>query len=293
VREALRCSGVDARIFSIFDGIEHIGRSSENVIFPIAERYPPGRGSDRFGLRRELEARQIPFVGSGYAATRLAADKARAKQVLAAAGLTTPKGICLEDRGLAARALKEFLDETGCPAVVKPVGGPGGSYGVRYVERPSDLEHIVRDWSNRRQQSILIEEYVEGDELTVWVTGTATIRCRKVIEIAKGRQPIFDRSLKYRGNRGAGESQGEVTGASNRGDARRAAVEAHRAVGAYSYSRVDLVVRDGVPIVLEVNTRPNLIVRSGLAIASRDRYPSFLLRFVDDAVERSIHDSDL
>lgn len=196
-----------------------------------------------------LETLAIPYTHSGVLASALAMDKAKAKSVLAAAGVRVPGG-GLFDRREAGR--RHVIPP---PYVVKP-NAQGSSVGVFRVfeganSPPEAL--LAPDWSFGDE--VLVEPYVPGLELAVAVMGG---RALTVTEI-EARTGFYDYDAKY----GEGGSVHIVPARIPPEVARRAcdqAALAHAALGCRGLTRSDLRY-DGVNdllVLLEVNTQPGM-----------------------------------
>lgn len=118
-----------------------------------------------------LHMMQIPFVGTGRQACRLAWDKAAAKQLVAAAGLTTPEWVALSHSAFrdfgAAGLVDGMAAQLGLPLVVKPVHG-GSALGVSLVRSAAELPAaLVAAFAYG--DSVLVEQYVAGTEVAITV----------------------------------------------------------------------------------------------------------------------------
>ena len=194
-----------------------------------------------------LETLQLPYTHSGVLASALAMDKAKAKAVLAAAGVKVPGG-GLYDRHLAAR---EHVMTP--PYVVKP-NAQGSSVGVFLVfegaNRPPQ-ELASKDWTFGEE--VMIEPYIAGMELAVAVLGD---RALAVTDI-QPRTGFYDYEAKY----GEGGSLHVIPAPipdQVRDAAMRMAERAHAALGCRGLTRSDFRY-DGVKddlVLLEVNTQP-------------------------------------
>jgi D-alanine-D-alanine ligase len=299
IKAGLTGADVVARLFSVHEGLDSIFDvgGEDCVVFPVEESYPqPDFADDPFGLRKALEARGKLYVGSSYEAVSLANDKEKAKHVLIASGLLAPGGVSLRDVSATGPAVREYLKRYSLPAILKPVSGrPGGSLGVSFVTSEGELLNLCEHRLRLERRPLLIEEYIEGDEVTAWVVGVSTrLRCHRVIEISKGGRPIYDHeakagaALSVSGAETPAASVVARLSASELEVAGKAAIRAHVALGAYSYSRVDMIIRDGRAFVLELNTLPGLNPTGGISIAGGDpaNYASLLRTFVQHAVMR-------
>jgi D-alanine-D-alanine ligase len=194
-----------------------------------------------------LELRGIPYTGSGVLASALAMDKARTRDVLAAAGIPLARGAVLAD---GARGLPPGLDP---PVVVKPVS-EGSSVGVSIVRRAEDLSAAI-DKARGTGSEVLIEAFVAGAEVNVAVLDG---RVLGAVEIVPNAGEFYDFASKY--DEGGSTHHipprlPAVVVESACGIGRRAFL----ALGCAGAARVDLIVPAvGSPVVLEVNTIPGM-----------------------------------
>ncbi len=200
-----------------------------------------------------LETLALPYTHSGVLASALAMDKAKAKAVLAAAGVRVPGG-GLFDRLEAARA-----HVMAPPYVVKP-NAQGSSVGVFLVFEGANSPPralAAPDWAFGDR--VMIEPYVAGRELCVAVLGeTAGPRALAVTDIVAATG-FYDYQAKY----GEGGSR-HVVPAAIPGHAAHAALRmaecAHAALGCRGVSRSDFRyddIKDEL-VLLEVNTQPGM-----------------------------------
>ena len=208
-----------------------------------------------------LERRGIPYTGEGEAASRVAFDKLDSKKLFLQAGVSTPRWEVL------AAGQRPTLP---LPIVVK-APREGSSVGVHLVREPAQLEGALADCA-ALDREILVEELVEGRELTVGVVGD---QATAVVEI-RPHEGFYDYAHKY--TKGASEyfcpaPLDEVTTRLMQ----ETALAAHRALGLKVYSRVDILLRaDGTPFVLEANTIPGMTETSLLPKAAAVAGLSFL-----------------
>ena len=196
-----------------------------------------------------LETLGLAYTHSGVLASALAMDKAKAKAVLAAAGVTVPGG------GLINRyeAAREHVMAP--PYVVKP-NAEGSSVGVFLVfdgaNRPPQ-EIVAPSWTFGEE--VMIEPYIRGKELAVGVMNGAAMTVTDIIP----RTGFYDYEAKY----GEGGSQHVVPAeipphAFEK--ALRMSEAAHAALGCQGVTRSDLRYDDinDVLVLLEVNTQPGM-----------------------------------
>ncbi len=234
-----------------------------------------------------LELLDIPCQGAGVLGSAAAMNKLAAKQLYEFNGIPTPPYIALtaKDRIDTGR----FLDELGLPLVVKPACA-GSSQGMTLVKAPGDLKAaIALGFDN--DDTLLLETYVNGLELTCGVLGNDDPKALPVIEIIPGKgHEFFDYKAKYT----AGETT-EICPA-RIDDALTAAVQdlavrAHNALFLKGYSRTDFILKDNTLTVLETNTIPGMTATSLYPQSARKAGYSFT-RLLDELIALSIKEHE-
>jgi D-alanine-D-alanine ligase len=225
-------------------------------------------------LQEILEAKGVPYTGAGVATSRVAFDKNLSKAKFLAAGVPTPRSQILRLDGVDTLELE-------LPVVVKPPR-EGSSVGVHIVHTQDELAAALAD-ARRFGDETLVEEFIDGKELTVGVLGGNAL---PVIHI----EPVsgfYDINNKYPWMSGTGQTNYHCP--AELGDAtthrvQSAALAAMKAVGVEVYGRVDLMLRaDGEPYVLEINTIPGMTVSSLLPKAARAagvEFPQLMERII-------------
>jgi D-alanine-D-alanine ligase len=202
-----------------------------------------------------LDARGIPYTGEGADASRAAFDKVVSKKLFDQAGVPTPRW--------------EVISRGESPSLSLPVvikaPREGSSVGVHLVREPAAVAAAVADCA-AIDREILVEELIEGRELTVGIVGD---RAMAVVEI-RPHEGFYDYQHKY--TKGASDYfcpaplDADMTRL-----VQETALAAHRALGLEVYSRVDILLRaDGSPFVLEANTIPGMTETSLLPKAAAE-----------------------
>ena len=258
VLEALRARGVDAHAV---DGIPALAEALMARRFDRVFNILHGNkgGGEDGVLQGLLEALRVPYTGSGVLGSALAMDKIRSKQVWLSLGLPTPTYVRLakgDDVHVAARSI-------GLPVIVKP-SCEGSSVGVSRVFTDADLDDAVA-LAAQYPGELLVEQLIEGDELTVGVLGGIALPSIRIVP--KGQW--YDYHAKYVAEDTQYLCPGLEGGAE--GEIRRLAVAAFDALGCSGWGRVD-VMRDrasGRFFLLEVNTAPGMTSHSLVPKAAR------------------------
>lgn len=222
-----------------------------------------------------LEERGIPYTGAGVESSRVAFDKAQSKERFLAAGVPTPRSQIYPLDG------SEPL-ELSLPLVSKPPR-EGSSVGVSIANTPEEWDAALEE-ARKHGESTLVEEFVEGKELTVGILGDQVL---PVIHI----EPVdgfYDIKNKYPWMTGEGKTLYHCPadlGEETTQRVQEVAGAAFRACGTEVYGRVDVMLReDGEPFVLEINTIPGMTSSSLLPKAARAvgiEFPDLCVRIIE------------
>jgi len=190
----------------------------------------------------------------------LSMDKIRTKQVWLSLGLPTPAYVNLA-RGDDVRAAAHQI---GLPVIVKPAC-EGSSVGVSRCFKQEDLPAAVA-LAARYEGSLLVEQLIQGDELTVAVLGAEALPSIRIVPAGE----YYDYHAKYI----AEDTQYICPGASGAAEQELGslALAAFFAVDCSGWGRVDFMRdRAGKPWLLEVNTAPGMTSHSLVPKAARER----------------------
>ncbi len=271
--------------------LEKVLADPPDFVFNFAE----GTGVSRSREARVpavLEMLGIPFTGSDPLTMALTLDKDVAKIVVAAAGVRVPGGYALSAHETLADIPSGRLI---FPLIAKPAW-EGSSKGVHQkclVMASGDLAAVVDDLRRDHRQTILLEEFIQGDELTVGLYGNERPTVLGIMRI-QPRQTVshFVYSLEMKRdykNQIVYECPAKLPAATTLA-VERAAVAAFRALGCRDVARIDFRLKDGVPYFLEVNPLPGLNpVDSDLVLLSQAlgwTYQRLVGTIVDAALAR-------
>jgi D-alanine-D-alanine ligase len=262
VYEALRQLGLEVIAIDIkTDSIEENIRLIESCKIDCAFLALHGRFGEDGQIQEILESIKIPYTGSGVLASRLAMDKVASRKIFQANRLNVPKYKVVEK---ASYTLDwKVNNNLKLPLVIKPTTH-GSSIGLSIIDKQEGLDKAV-SLAFRFDDRIIIEEYIEGREVTVGILQEQPL---PVIEIIPKKR-FFDYEAKYT----PGMTDYDVPAKLEEGVARevkRAALLAHKLLGCSGCSRVDMILsKDNLPFVLEVNTIPGLTNTSLLPRAAK------------------------
>ncbi len=208
-------------------------------------------------LQSYLDALHIPYTGAGAACSRLCFDKVATKRAMQEAHVPCPKDEVLT-RDQIERGERPTLS---LPCVVKPPR-EGSSVGVHIVRSEEELTHALQDVAQYGEE-ILVEEFIEGRELTVSVLDGKAL---PIVRISP-RSGFYDMKNKYPSLYAGGAGSDYICPADLSEEetcsVQQAALQAYRALRVEVYGRVDvLLTADGRPYVLEINTIPGMTATS-------------------------------
>jgi D-alanine-D-alanine ligase len=163
---AIRSGGYEAEFFEgDLSLVDELPRFKPDICFNICESH--------FGDAREaqvpalLEIMRIPYTGSKVLTLALALDKPMTKRVLTYHDLPTPDFQSFE------RADEPLDSKMKFPLFVKP-SREGTGMGVSkksIVHNETELREQVDILLNKYKQTVLVESYIEGREITVGMVG--------------------------------------------------------------------------------------------------------------------------
>jgi D-alanine-D-alanine ligase len=258
-----------------------------DVVLPILHG-PFGEDGRLQGL---LDMINIPYVGSGVAASALTMDKDKVKYVLRGVGIAVADHVVLRNRRFGA-ADAEAVERLGYPCFVKPAN-LGSSVGISKVTTPDGLAAAV-ELAFRHDRTVLVEEMIAGREVELGVLGNSDPLVSPPGEIVIANDSDwYDYSAKY--DEGAMRLRvpadlPESVTAELQDVARRA----FEVCGCSGMARIDFFVTPEDRVVLnEINTIPGFTstsVYAELFEAIGIGYPQLLERLIELALERHADD---
>ena len=209
-----------------------------------------GKGGEDGEIQSILEAAKIKYTGSDSTSSLNAFDKLESKEIFEKNGLEVPLRIMLQHSPPEKYGI-----------VIKPVR-EGSSFGVSIIKswwdfekrRPSlETEEALKE-AQKYGDEVLIEEFIEGKELTVAIVGESTY---PAIEIISPNE-FYDFSAKYDGI-GTKYIPANLSSTETK-KLSEICLKAFKSLGCSGWGRVDLIKskNDGISYILEVNTVPGM-----------------------------------
>ncbi len=196
-----------------------------------------------------LQSIDLPYTGSGVAASAIAWNKIAAQEKAKGLNIPVPKWISVS-KANEATAWKEF------PCFVKPVEG-GSSLGVSLVKNRAQLHQVVHK-TLRNFGPLIIQRYIQGHELTCGVIEKKNVpHPLPPTEIFPLSNTWFDYKSKYSDDGHRLETPPRISAYLKR-RIQHVATQAHVTFGCHGLSRSDFILSGNKVWYLETNTIPGL-----------------------------------
>lgn len=215
-----------------------------------------GRGGEDGTMQGLLEQIGIPYTGCGVMTSALTMDKMRTKMLWKAFGLPVAEMeiVTVENRTNLNPGL--VVKKLGLPLMVKP-SLEGSSVGLTKVKTMEELESAV-DFAFKFDRTVLIEEWLAGDEFTVPVLDGEVLPSIKIVPEGE----FYDYDAKYISDNTQYFCPAGLSDAREQ-ELRRLVKQAYDVVGCRGWSRIDVMAdAEGEFRLVEVNTNPGMTSHS-------------------------------
>ena len=198
----------------------------------------------------------LPYTGCGVLTSAITFSKSICKQLLRTQDVITPHSavVASTDR----HALDEVAARFSFPCFVKPNNG-GSSFGVSKVEQAEELPAAVEK-ALAHDHEALIEEYIQGQELTCGVYRRDGVAQALPITEVVTKNAFFDFQAKYEG------ASEEITPARVSDEVRdrcqRLTERIYTLLNCRGFVRIDYMLKEGTPYFIEANTTPGFSAES-------------------------------
>lgn len=198
-----------------------------------------------------LDSLDIPYNGSGVLASALGMEKSLTKQLARSFGIQTPDWKMFTDINESKKYIpNEF------PIVVKP-SADGSTIGLSIVKNQAEIAEAV-ELADKFDGNILIENYINGRELTVTIIGQKVF---PIIEIIP-RHKFYDYECKYEKGMSEYICPAELP-IKLTDKIQNIALEVFNILQCSGYARADFLLdKDNNPWFLEINTLPGMTATS-------------------------------
>jgi len=263
-----------------------------DFVFNISEGLGNSRSREA-QIPSVLEMLGIPYSGSDPQCLAVCLDKPLAKKLVATAGVATPRWRVFDD---IEQLREETWDGFPFPVFVKP-GYEGSSKGIRYncrAESAAQTIELAAELLAVYRQTVIVEEYVRGEEVTVGMIGNSPPQIVGIMRILpRNKEADFIYSLEVKRD---WENLVEYECPANLDNGvlqriARASTSAFDVLGCRDFARIDFrVSASGIPYFLEINPLPGLNPRisdiSIMAVKSGWNYEALISAIMDAALQR-------
>ena len=235
-----------------------------------------GRYGEDGTVQGMLEMMQIPYTGSGVMSSSMVMDKVVTKQLLLYHEISTPGFMVYRAGDDQAEVLKRCRH---FPLIVKPAR-EGSTIGISIVHDRAQLEAGLTE-AMKHDDLILIEDFIQGDEVTVSVLNNEPLPIIKIVP----KSGFYDYESKYT----PGQTEYLLPApleAVLYNRLQDVSVEACKALSCRGAARVDFMVREREFFCLELNTIPGMTETSLLPKAAAEAGVPFnvlVMQILDDA----------
>lgn len=253
VLEALLNQGYDAHPIDPKEyNVANLKKDGFNRVFNILH----GRGGEDGTMQGLLEQIGLPYTGCGVMASALTMDKMRTKMLWKAFGLPVADMEVVTRETFSELDAQAVVEKLGLPLMVKP-SLEGSSVGLTKVKAADELKSAV-EYALKFDNTILIEEWLSGDELTVPVLDSQVLPAIRIVPEGE----FYDYNAKYISDNTQYFCPAGLT--SEREQELALLVKrAYDAVGCRGWSRIDVMCdAKGDFRLVEVNTNPGMTSHS-------------------------------
>ena len=280
VADALKTKGYDVYALDIQkENIGEIQKINPDVVFLALH----GKYGEDGTIQGMLEWMGYPYTGPGVGASAICIDKILTKKILVNHNITTPKFMEFKHFD---KDIKDIIKKNFSLPVVLKAACQGSSIGVSIVNDEKALEKEIEEIL-KYGDSLLVEEFINGTELTVPIIGNRNYRALPIIEITSENE-FYDFESKYTEGMCQHIIPARIDDETYK-TVEKAALSAYDALNCKGFSRVDVIIDESnKPYVIEVNTIPGMTSMSLFPDSARSagiEFPELLDEIVKLALE--------
>ncbi len=251
----------------LVDVDENISSKLKNGRFEVAYNALHGKFGEDGCIQGILEILKIPYTGCGVMSSAVCMNKDYTKKMLkSCSDVPLIKSVTVKPND----NILKIIEGLKYPLMLKPVC-EGSSIGMYKVNSEAELQSLFEK-SLECKQDVMIEEYLEGVNCTVGVLEEYTENGTKAFatEILEFRTKTewYDYEAKYTKGLTEFVLPAEIPAEMTK-RVKEIAVKAFKACGCSGVSRVDFLISNNIPYVLEINTSPGMTDLSDLPAQSK------------------------
>ena len=236
-----------------------------------------GRFGEDGTIQGVLETMGIPYSGCGVLCSAICMNKALTKRIVSTIRVPTAPWFTVKSID---DINYEKINEFKYPVFIKPNNG-GSSVATFLVKNKEEVENSIRE-GLKYDKEIIIEKYIRGYEITSFILN-GEVFPTVVIKANKGE--FFDYTSKY--NESGASEEIIFLEAELQKKVDEISKSVWNVLGCKSYARVDMIVSNNIPYMLEVNTLPGMTKSSLIPKSANARGLSFS-ELLDKIIEYSL-----
>jgi len=233
----------------VIDKKEDIFSKAKDIDFALLALH--GKFGEDGTVQAVLQTMDIPYSGCSPLSSAVCMDKDMTKKVLKASGINTAKWVMV-NKG--EEIDYEAIESIGYPLVVKPNSG-GSSVATGIVYNKEELANLINE-ALKYDDEVMVEQYIKGEEITCCILDGKVLPTIAI----RPKNNFFDFTSKYTDG-GAEEVVVELKPDLQK-KVNEMALACWRSLKCSVYARVDMLIREDEPFVLEANTLPGMTKNS-------------------------------
>jgi D-alanine-D-alanine ligase len=216
-----------------------------------------GKWGEDGTIQSLLDFRNVKYTGSKVLSSSICMDKIMSKILFNHYNVSTPDWFGVAKTTAHPDSITRMIQEKfGFPCIIKP-NDQGSTVGLSVCKKADDV-HPAVELAFRFADKILIEDFIEGHEITV---GILENKALPVLEI-KPKHDLYDYECKYTSGMSEYIVPADIPSDSAK-KIQEEALLAFNALGCEVYGRVDFRVDNNFkPYCLELNTLPGMTATS-------------------------------
>jgi D-alanine-D-alanine ligase len=281
IAEALKRRNFQVKEFDFQGKIEQVIEEFKPDVAFIALH---GTFGEDGSIQGALEILGVPYTGSSVLQSAISMNKLFSKYLFREFNIPTASFLYTEDLNTSYEYAKSVIHSE--KMVIKPVD-QGSAIGISIIQNEEQFKEGLQT-AFSFSHGVIIEEFIQGKEITVSIIGNSNnVVVLPIIEIIPAHN-FYDYFSKYT----PGMSTHIIPANIPKEVSDLASKLAYKVYTSFSlrdFARIDFVVKDAVPYVLEVNTIPGMTETSLIPDAARAYGMSFddLTEFiVEEAFKR-------
>lgn len=265
----------DEIIQIVIDSKKDVIEKTKDIDFAFIAMH--GRFGEDGTIQGVLETLGIPYSGCNVLTSAICMNKGLTKRLVKTVGIKTAPWITV-------KSIEEIdyakIREMEYPVFIKPNNG-GSSVSTFFIKDENSVENAVRE-GLKYDNEVMIEKYIEGEEITSFVLNGEVF---PTILIKANKGEFFDYASKY--DDGGANEEIVTLNDEMQEKVNNISKEIWSLLGCKGYARIDMIISNGEPYLLEINTLPGMTT-SSLIPKSAEAVGMSFTELLDRIIEYSL-----